>query len=402
MRRRLSLCLAVALALACDEPPAPAEVAPAPPPPARREVAAPRAVATGAAFDLVIDGSEPRLVWAEPSAIGGTLQTLALTRLGAPAGAPRAILEPDEHVDILELSVAGGAGQLVLAWVERLDTLISVHATFGDAAGAFAPPRRLGATTRERFGSRGHVAAAASDAGHLEVMARLAPQPCVEPTEEVEERPARPRRGKRGRAAPRPPRPSCVPIVMTRLAPGPTERQGVGLALPRACEPTVMGFVRGQDAWYYGVCDATEGPATTVYAIARDPDYAHAERVLADCAPRGLTRVAGGVIASAECDGVPRHVRFSEGGRASTPLEGEASIRCEEGRATLILPGGSDEALDAPRDRLEALLSASVAPRNSRAVWTGAALLVAHHLEREVALRRYECDGETLRRTDRE
>jgi hypothetical protein len=50
--------------------------------------------------------------------------------------------------------------------------------------------------------------------------------------------------------------------------------------------------------------------------------------------------------------------------------------------------------------RLETLLPERVAPRASRATWTGEALLVAAWLEGEVALRRYECREGTLVRTD--
>ncbi|MEA5557330.1 hypothetical protein [Nodularia spumigena] len=48
------------------------------------------------------------------------------------------------------------------------------------------------------------------------------------------------------------------------------------------------------------------------------------------------------------------------------------------------------------------MLDDEVAPPGSRAVWSGEVLLVAAPMEREVGIRRYECNEGALRRTDHE
>ncbi|MCB9600820.1 MAG: hypothetical protein H6720_10770 [Sandaracinus sp.] len=281
--------------------------------------------------------------------------------------------------DALEIAAAGGGGQLAVAWVERHGTAFRALATHGSPEGAFAPPTELGPTERTLTGDRGHVAAAVSSAGHVEAMARLATGPCGE-GENVGE---------------------CVPVGITRLAPGPSERRGVGLMLPRPCTPTVLGFLHTNDVWHYAVCDASEGTATTFYAVQFEPEYAHAERSLEGCTPRGLVAFGSGAAVVGDCEGSRRGLWLGEAGRQRRSFEGTAQITCE-GEPTLVLPDGSREPLSAPREGLAALLDDEVAPPGSRAIWTGEVLLVAAPLDREVSLRRHECWNGTFRRTDHE
>lgn len=383
--------MACVLVVGCDDPPPPAPEPPPPPPPPRREVAAPRAVTTGAAFDLVVGPRGPVLIYAEPAPVGGAIQLLTLDRQGAAVGAPRAVYRPipdDDAVfppDALELSAASGGGQLAVAWVERHGTSFRALATYGAADGAFAPPTELGATRRELASTRGHVAAAVSAAGHVEVMARLAPTSCVEGSSTA---------GAQGA--------SCVPVGITRLAPGPSERRGVGLMLPRPCPSTVLGFVHATDVWHYAVCDESEGLATTFYAVQFDPQYAHAERALEGCEPRGMVPIGEGVAAVADCGGMRRALWLGAAGRERRMLGGTASVACEGSDARLVLPDGTSEALTGPRGGFAAVLADDVAPRGSRAVWTGEVLLVAASIDREVGVRRYECWNGELRRTDHE
>jgi hypothetical protein len=388
--------MAYVLVVGCDEPPPPAPEPPPPPPPPRREVAAPRAVTTGAAFDLVLGPRGPVLIYAEPAPVGGAIQLLTLDRHGAAVGAPRVVYRPipeDDAVfppDALEISAASGGGQLAVAWVERHGTSFRALATHGAADGAFAPPIELGATQRELASTRGHVAAAVSPAGHVEVMARLAPAPCVDPS------------GAGASATGAAPPTTCVPVGITRLAPGPNERRGVGLMLPRPCASTVLGFVHATDVWHYAVCDESEGLATTFYAVQFDPQYAHAERALEGCEPRGMVGIGDGVAAVGDCDGTRRALWLGAAGRERRMLEGTAHVSCEGGEARLVLPDGTSEALTGPRGGFAALLSDEVAPRGSRAVWTGDVLLVAAPIDREVGVRRHECWDGGLRRTDHE
>jgi hypothetical protein len=336
------------------------------------------------------------LIYAEPAPVGGAIQLLTLDRHGAAVGAPRVVYRPipeDDAVfppDALEISAASGGGQLAVAWVERHGTSFRALATHGAADGAFAPPIELGATQRELASTRGHVAAAVSPAGHVEVMARLAPAPCVDPS------------GAGASATGAAPPTTCVPVGITRLAPGPNERRGVGLMLPRPCASTVLGFVHATDVWHYAVCDESEGLATTFYAVQFDPQYAHAERALEGCEPRGMVGIGDGVAAVGDCDGTRRALWLGAAGRERRMLEGTAHVSCEGGEARLVLPDGTSEALTGPRGGFAALLSDEVAPRGSRAVWTGDVLLVAAPIDREVGVRRHECWDGGLRRTDHE
>lgn len=310
---------------------------------------------------------------------------LTLDRHGAAIGAPRAVYRPipDDDVvfppDALELAAASGGGALVVAWVEREGTRFRALATHGSADGAFAPPTLLGETQRELASTRGHVAAAVSPAGHVEVMARLAPAPCAE-----------------GNPA------TCVPVAITRLAPGPSERRGVGLMLPRPCASTLLGFVHANDVWHYAVCDESEGRATTFYAVQFDPQYAHAERVLEGCDPRGMVPLGDGAAAVGDCGGARRALWLGAAGRERQILEGTASVTCDGDGPSLLLPNGTSEALGAPRGGFGSLLPDDVAPPGSRVVWTGDVLLVAASIDREVGVRRYECWDGSFRRTDHE
>ena len=74
--------------------------------------------------------------------------------------------------------------------------------------------------------------------------------------------------------------------------------------------------------------------------------------------------------------------------------------RCDGGRPTLTFGTEVALPLTGSESRLEAWLPDNVAPRGSRAAWTGEALLVAVPLSGEVHLRRYECVDGVFSRTD--
>lgn len=383
---KVSWVLVCVFATACDDQPALTPPPPVPLTPPRREVAAPRAVTTPAAFDLVVGPRGPLLVYAEPATVGGAIQVVALDRTGATQGEPRPVSRPEGgnepySPDALELAAASAGGTLAVAWVERHGTLFRVLATHGSPQGAFAPPASLGATERELSGTRGHVAVAVSPAGHVDVMARLGGVPCRE----------------------RPGATSCSSVTITRLAPGPSERRGVGLLLPLPCAQTLLGFVHASDVWHYAVCDASEGaPATTLYAVQFEPQYAHAERALEGCTGRGVVAFGGGAAVVGDCEGSRRGLWLGEAGRSRRHFEGVARVECDSEGARMRLPDGTSEVLSTPRAGLAALLEDEVAPPGSRAVWSGEALLVAAPIEREVGIRRFECWNGTFRRTDHE
>ncbi|MAC26066.1 MAG: hypothetical protein CMN31_14620 [Sandaracinus sp.] len=372
---------------ACEDEPPPAPPPPPPPAPPRVEVAAPRELATDASFDLVVGSRGPLWIYGAPSEAGGELRLVPLDRRGGAAGPERTLVGggsvgSELPPDAVEIAAGAADGRLAVAWVRRNQTQLSVRAAYGDDAGeAFSPPVALGPTLRTRAGGRGHVAVAA-EANDFEVLHRGDLGPCEE-------------------GAP-PERPRCTRMGVTRLGPGTTERRGVGLALPQPCERAVVGFASVGGVWYYALCDGSGGaPATTVFAVQFEPRYAHAERVLEGCAPRGLVPFGDGVVVLGRCDEGMRGMRIASAGRALQPLSGAPRVDCLDGRPRVRIDAWEDR-WDAPRERVEALLPEEVAPEGSRAVWTGEAVLIATPLGREVALRRYECGRGGFHRTDHE
>ena len=130
---------------------------------------------------------------------------------------------------------------------------------------------------------------------------------------------------------------------------------------------------------------------------------------LATCrTPLGLSRAGEGaavVLARVLHDGDRIDaVRFANVGQERTVLENVTrTVRCDDAsRPIFDITPASGQTLSitvaGPETRLEPLLPDAIAPPSSRAVWTGQSLLVATHVAREVALRRYQCvDGELVR-----
>ncbi|MFW5924643.1 MAG: hypothetical protein ACOCV4_00665 [Myxococcota bacterium] len=385
---RVLLCVAMgwgAVLAGCDadeDEPAASVSAPAPEP--RPVPVGPRPVASRAAFDLAVRAAGAVLVWGEPAQRGGGVRALALDGQGVVRGPERDVLAAGEPQGrgsrVAELAASAGGGRLGVAWVLRdLDGELRVRATHGnDAATTFAPAVKLGKSETGSFDGRGRVAVAVSKSGLVDVLYRSGAGPC--------------RAGQRDA--------QCA-----RFAHWQPKGAGRGLPLmvPEPCAPGVVGSLFREARWYFGVC--SEG-ATTVYAIQFDPEYAHAENVLAACTPEALVPGPEGVLALGRCDGDLRAVELREGGKQRTDVGSvERRAACEEGKPVLTMVGAGQRArelrLTGPLGALEAWLPEAVAPPEARAVWTGRALLVATPIASEVALRRFECDGAQLIRTDR-
>lgn len=372
------------------------EVAPAPAPVASRApLAGPRAVATPAAFDLVGVPGGAVLLWSSPATDGGGVTLSMLDPVGTVRGDERSLFSRPATdaapvaADAVEIAAASGGGRLAVAWVARIQPELRVLATHGPAsAEAFAPVEDLGELRVDTVGHRGMVAAAAGEDGNVAVMHRGMPGPCP------------PGEGAAGEDV------GCVRFALLRLGDVAADsRRGLPLAAPAPCERAIAGYLSSGGVWYYGLCtDADRRPTTTVYAIQFDPQYAHAEPVLAGCEPRGMAPSANGVLVTGHCDGSLTAVKLEEAARRRSEIRSvQASVACVDGRPRFTLTGEDGvmtHAVTGPASRLEAWLPEEVAPPGARAVWTGDALLIAHPVGREVSLRRYECAGDELARTD--
>jgi hypothetical protein len=233
--------------------------------------------------------------------------------------------------------------------------------------------------------TRGNVALAGAPDGTLALLHRRDRGPCADGSNE-----------------------QCVRLAARRIGPeGLSEREGMPLVIPEVCPTPVPGYVWADGTWYYALCAMTEGtPETTTYAIRFEPRYAQADRMLAGCAPIGLSRVGeGAAIALGRCaDGRLEGVRMAEVGAERTVIRDVTrSIECAHGRPRAVIGGGMEPLvveLTEATAGLAALLPEEIAPEGARTIWTGQALLVATPIGREVSLRRYQCQDEALIRTD--
>jgi len=387
----ISLLLLVLALCACeceDEPP-PVEPAPAPPPP-RAQIAAPRAVATSAAFDLIPSGDGALLFFGPPAEDGGGIRVLSLGPLGEVEAAEDVLWTvptTESHVApyAVEVAAAGGGGRVGVAWVARHGRVLHVHTSHG-APGAHGPATDLGPMEDPPRVTRGHVALAGAPDGTITLIHRRTRGPCSE-----------------GGGA------DCSRLAVRRLGDDRASiRSGMPLVIPRVCDQPVPGYVWADGTWYYALCAETDGvPETTLYAIRYEPQYAQADRALRGCEPLGLGRVGtGATLMLGRCDeGRIDGVRLAEMGTERSSLTSVVRrIECAEGRPRIVIDAGStrlEVPLSEAAPNLAALLPEQMAPQNARAIWTGQALLVAAPIGGEVSLRRFQCEDGGVLRTDR-
>lgn len=400
LARILSLSLALIAACGESEPPPPP---PLPPPVVVRRVtvAAPRPLASPAAFDLVLASAGPLFLFAPPSSRGGGLRAQQVDEYGGAVGEERVLVASGSGAELLpelaEVEAATNAGRLRVGYVLRDQLEFTMHSlSLDDSAEVAGEPVDLGAS--ERPGSqvdeegqpavqRGALAASARGSG-LELLFRRGDGPCAGQVDDGSSQPET-----------APPGSRCARFAVSRPD-SPTTRRGGGYSLPGVCGRALVGFSEVGGVMYQALCSVDEStPATTVFSIQFEPRYAHAERVLAGCEPTAMSSLEDGVLVRASCGNeTERGAYVAQAGRERA--EGEISAQCNDAdRIVVTHPGGTLE-LSEPRDRVEAFLPLSMVGANARAVWTGASLLVAEPLGREVALRRYECLHGTLRRND--
>ncbi|UJR80529.1 hypothetical protein [Sandaracinus amylolyticus] len=385
MRWLVLSCLLVACGgeSAAPEPPPPAPAPPPPPP-----VVAARPISSRASFDLVALPDGAALAWGATPNDGGGVRAIALDPNGGVRGHEVVVSEiafvggGDDPGSVEELAIAAAGHRVAVAWIARSGPTVRAIATIASAGvDGFAPVRDLGASVAGAYdrSTRGRVAAWGRDDGSAMIVLRAPPGPCQASAGE------------------------CARFALASIGDG-EGRDAIVNEVREPCDPLVVGGIARGSAFFYGACHVTEqgAPTTTLYAIDRGGGgaLASAPDVVEGCVPIGIAPGASGAIAIGRCDdGIAAQEVGPRGdllgaARAATPR-----VVCASGRPTIEL-GAIRVPLVEAMSRIEGLLPASVAPEGSRAVWTGDAILVAAPSGREVALRRYQCEVDSITRTD--
>lgn len=388
--RSLAGSVLLSLVLAgCGEEPPPSPPPPPPPPPPPAPIVAPRAVSSRASFDLVVLPEGAALAWGAPPDEGGGVRAIALGPLGAALGPEAVVARAEEGGSIDEVAAAPAGMRLAVAWVARVGSSLRANASIASAAvERFAPARELGATVPGAHdrSTRGRVAAWGRPDGAATVAHRMPPAACEASTGQ------------------------CARFSLHTLGVGDDgveARDAHVNEVREPCEPLIVGGLARGTAFFYGACHLVSGaPATTLYAI--DPGgggaLASAPDVLEGCVPLGVAPGASGAVAVGRCgESIGAREVGPRGDLLAGVMQGERSARCEHGRPVLEVRGAQGAVRVALTDsvsRIEALLPDAIAPAGARAVWTGDAVLVASASGRDVTVRRYECEGDALVRTD--
>lgn len=395
MLRRRSLFVTALLALAvlgCKKT-ATRDAGPTVEPPVERtRLGAPRATASGSAFDLVPLPEGGLLAWGRPSRLGGGIELLKLDAWGGATGAETLAFAPTlppsgstaERIaeDALEIDAAVARGSVAVVWVARYQLDLGVKSLYGDLATMrFGAPVNLGVTTRTRTGARGWTAIGASDDGRFQALVRLEDSACPDAAGVV-----------------------CANIGSAEIHATEATPSGVPLLVPNPCAQAIVGAAWVGRRFHYGVCAMRDGaPITTAYTIEMDAQVARSDEVLPGCQPDGFLSTGAELLVPGRCAGGRAGARMPDSahGMRALPMD-NVQIRCE-GRVPVIQTApqlGATVRLTTPLDHLEALLPQRVAPTGSRAIWTGKTVLVAQPIGGEVALHRFDCDHGQFMQTD--
>ncbi len=387
-----SVVLALLIASGCGDDPPPEPTIEPLPRVERPGVAAGRPVATSSAFALVPSSDGALLVWAAPGAVGGGVRALPLGPVGQVSGPERRLVtegagaggaHEDRIGQVVEVDAAAVGRRVGVAWVVDHVRTPEVESSYSlDGGATFTRPVGLGPTARLERGHGGRLSLAASADGALVLYHRIPAGPCVA-TEGT-----------------------CARFTRSGIGTDETAatRGTEPLEVEHPCEPLVSGATFRDGTWYYAICHESPSPRVTTYVIRPEVAYAAAVESPPGCRPSAVAPLDRGVAILTECGEHTGALVLDSMGRELARLaELERSVRCVDGRPLLRLTEASPRFelhLGGAADHVEGLLPDSVAPRGSRAVWTGEALLVALPLAREVALRRYECVRGRFDRTD--
>ena len=367
-----------------------------PPPPPRAPVVAPRAIAAGRAFDMVMSAHGPLLVWALPRKLGGGLRAIRLSEEGSALGHELVLGEggvastraaDQAPLEVHEVVAHAEGASVVVAWVAQTGLAAVVEATMSvDNGATFARPNRLGEADVQPQSSRGVLAVLASREGRTGFVGYRAYSPtCVEPDS------------------------NCAVVRHTELTKG-----GAGETFERRiaqpCANLLRRAANASDGSVWIMCRKASmmssyvGPPFTPGARP-EPGSRHDSPI--GCSPLGAMSYRGKVLAATSCaDGVLAFVLDGKGAVRPVTRGAHPALGCTANGIDLGLQVGKrfEVALrlkkGAVQSDLEMLLPPDVAPPNSRAAWSGSALLVAVPVARELTLRRYECIAAKLVRTD--
>ena len=311
------------------------------------------------------------LIWAPFGAERPALLRVELDEAGSRRGSAGVLLEASaRRGEIVDLAAAWIGERLAVAWIERADGKATARATWATAK---ARVFELGPAFFGPKTARGNVVVAARRESAL-VFSRGVEVPCIEP-------------GKN----------ACYSFDFHELSADGATRTGVPLSVPVPCTDNSTALAVLPSRYHYGVCtDDGKGPVTTVFTITPEPAYARAEQVLAGCEPAGTFVWKNNAWLVAECQGQRRAARIGGGDEVVEYLDMRSpTLTCRAGIAS-IRASSFELVLDEPRARLEALLPSAIAPRGSRAVFTGNALVVASNAGTALRLARYTCMGDRL------
>lgn len=331
-------------------------------------------LANESAFELIAKASGAALLWAPRERNSAALLALALAPDGTAAGAPTALVEPSAAPgELSDLSAIFAGDELTAAWVERSAKRARLRAVV-QTAGVEPRLLELGAAWFAPSPARGNLAVAAQGKAAL-VFARGEATACVDGKSE-----------------------QCFSFTMQKLEQGRANSRGFPLIVPTPCAETSLAFtVTGRDLHYAVCARANQEPLTTLFTIRAQPEYARADPVLPGCRPLALLALGGSVRLVADCGGERRSAHVGPDNSAVTVEElPSPDLDCQGARPRIRF-GESWVELDAPSVNLQALLPSVVAPRGSRAVFTGRALLVAAAKGGKVTLTRYACQAGILR-----
>lgn len=332
-----------------------------------------RALVNETAFELAPAARGATLAWA-PRSRRAAIFTQPLGADGAALGPALPLVKPEQAPgEVSDLGLALAQNELVAVWVERSRDRARVRAA-SRIAGAPAQVLELGAGWFAAKAARGNLAIANQGAAAI-VFARGEATGCVDGADD-----------------------HCFTFSMQRVEQGHIDKRGFPLIVPSPCAENSLAFaVTGRDL-HYGVCTRSSGkPVTTLFTIRAEPEYARADPILPGCRPLAVVELSGSVRLVADCDGQRRaaHVGADNGAVDIEDLPSPA-VECRGERARIRF-GEAWFELDAPRAQLQALLPSVIAPRGSRAVFTGSALLVAQAKSGKLELTRYACRAGVLR-----
>lgn len=354
--------------------------------PLRPALLAPRALASHSAFAIAPVEDGALLVWGAPRDPSPGVRASLLSPLGEPRASERVLSE----AFAVEVDAVAEGARAAAAWVAQPSTTGGGFRAFAalGAGSQFGPERDFGPVEPLAPPQGGRIALSTGADGAFYLSHRAPSEPCVL----VEG--------------------TCARVRRDRVDTAASVRGDDPLEVPAPCDPLVVGSVRVEGTWFSALCheerDASGqlAPRATVYAIRPAIALAAANQVLVGCRPRALAPTGEGAALVADClEG--RSVAWQdELGRPLGEIRGaHFEVTCA-GRPVLRVTG-EGSALEVPLTSalggIEGLLPEALVPEHARAVWSGAAILVAtprRSGERlELVLDRYACESGRLERT---